>query len=65
MRQVPHLLSDAEITAALHSCRAQLVRYYAITIARLMELMRDAGFVNVTRDDATFFQPILIGFRSD
>jgi SAM-dependent methyltransferase len=131
---IPHLLSDAEITVALESCRAQLVpggplvisvrdyaaierrnhevrpyrvhvqdghrflavqvwdwdgdqydmrlyltdecedgacvtrmlrsRYYAITITRLTELMQEAGFVNVTRDDAAFFQPLLIGFRA-
>lgn len=48
------------------TCTTQVLksRYYAITIARLTELMRDAGFLNITRDDAAFFQPILIGFRA-
>jgi SAM-dependent methyltransferase len=48
------------------TCTTQVLksRYYAITVARLTELMRDAGFVNITRDDSAFFQPILIGFRA-
>jgi hypothetical protein len=35
--------------------------YYAVSIARLMELMSEAGFVGVTRDDAVLYQPVLIG----
>ena len=37
--------------------------YYAVSIARLMELMGEAGFVGVTRDDAVLYQPVLIGHR--
>lgn len=36
-------------------------RYYAVTIARLLELMGAAGFVGVERRDGEFFQPLLIG----
>jgi SAM-dependent methyltransferase len=37
--------------------------YYAVPIARLMELMHEAGFVGVRRDDAVLYQPVLIGHR--
>ena len=37
--------------------------YYTVAIARLMELMNEAGFVGVTRDDAVLYQPVLIGHR--
>jgi SAM-dependent methyltransferase len=37
--------------------------YYAVSIARLMKLMSEAGFVGVTRDDAVLYQPVLIGHR--
>jgi SAM-dependent methyltransferase len=37
--------------------------YYAVPIARLMELMSEAGFVGVARDDAALYQPVLIGHR--
>lgn len=38
-------------------------RYYAISIDRLLELMEEAGFVNVRRIDGVFFQPVLVGSR--
>jgi hypothetical protein len=41
-----------------------MMTYYAVPIARLMELMREAGFVGVTRDDAMLYQPVLIGIGS-
>ncbi len=37
--------------------------YYAVSIARLTELMSEAGFVGVRRDDAALYQPVLIGHR--
>jgi glycine/sarcosine N-methyltransferase len=37
--------------------------YYAVSIARLMELMGEAGFVGVTRDDAMLYQPVLVSHR--
>ena len=47
------------------SCTTRMLRsrYYAITLTRLTELMRDAGFSNIARDNTSFFQPLLIGFR--
>jgi SAM-dependent methyltransferase len=36
-------------------------RYYAVTIARLLELMGAAGFARVERRDGAFFQPLVIG----
>jgi len=38
-------------------------RYYAISIAHLTELLREAGFVEVERRDDVLFQPLLIGRR--
>ncbi len=37
--------------------------YYAVPIARLVELMSEAGFVGLKRDDAVLYQPVLIGHR--
>jgi SAM-dependent methyltransferase len=43
-------------------CETQVLRsrYYAITIDRLMALLRDAGFTDVTRHDDVMFQPVLV-----
>jgi hypothetical protein len=38
-------------------------RYYAISSEKLMKLMHDAGFENVTRLDEGFYQPVYIGTR--
>jgi SAM-dependent methyltransferase len=38
-------------------------RYYAVAPARILELMREAGFENVRRVDG-FVQPVLVGSRS-
>lgn len=38
-------------------------RYYAVSVARLGELMREAGFEDVKRLDDAFYQPILVGTR--
>ena len=38
-------------------------RYYAITIDRLLDLMREAGYERVRRVDEPFFQPALVGAR--
>lgn len=40
------------------------MRYHAISIDRLMAIMQEAGFVDVARDDAALYQPVLIGRRS-
>ncbi len=36
-------------------------RYYAVTIARLLELLGAAGYTRVERRDGAFFQPLVIG----
>jgi SAM-dependent methyltransferase len=38
-------------------------RYYAVPVARLVELMTEAGFLDVRRIDDRFFQPLLAGFK--
>ncbi|MEP7002558.1 MAG: class I SAM-dependent methyltransferase [bacterium] len=47
------------------SCATRVLRtrYYAVTIARLLELMRGAGFSRVERHDDVLFQPVLVGVR--
>jgi SAM-dependent methyltransferase len=40
-------------------------RYYAISITRLLGLMRQAGFKNVRRLDHVFYQPVLVGTRGE
>lgn len=40
-------------------------RYYAISTARLVELMQHAGFTNVRRLDGLFYQPVLVGTGAD
>lgn len=44
--------------------RVMRSRYYAVGIDNLMELMRQAGFVQVERLDGRFYQPILLGRRA-
>lgn len=39
-------------------------RYYMVTIDRLLELMREAGFVDVGRVDEWLFQPVVAGTRA-
>jgi len=38
-------------------------RYYAVSIGRLCELMKEAGFADVQRLDRILFQPVLVGHR--
>lgn len=38
--------------------------YFAIPLARVMELMAQVGFTNVRRVDEGYYQPILVGTRS-
>jgi SAM-dependent methyltransferase len=40
-------------------------RYYAVTIARLLELMAEAGYVDIHRIDGEYFQPLLVGGRPE
>lgn len=45
------------------ACRTRVLRsrYYAVAIPRLLELMREAGLVDVQRRDDVLFQPVLSG----
>jgi SAM-dependent methyltransferase len=43
--------------------RVMRSRYYAVGTGRLLELMRQAGFVRVERLDGRFYQPVLLGHR--
>lgn len=43
--------------------QAARARYYAIPIARLMALMREAGFEHTERLDGAFYQPVLLGTK--
>jgi SAM-dependent methyltransferase len=51
---------DGRSPPAAHVLRA---RYYAVSLDRLRELMRDAGFADVRRLDGPYFQPVLLGRR--
>jgi SAM-dependent methyltransferase len=39
-------------------------KYYAVSITKLLELMRRAGFANVRRIDNAFHQPVLVGTKA-
>lgn len=39
-------------------------RYYAVSIAQLLALLAEAGFVEVQRRDNVLFQPVLLGRRA-
>jgi SAM-dependent methyltransferase len=45
---------------AAHAMRST---YYAVSIAKLMDLLRQAGFVEVELIDGEFFQPVVLGRR--
>ncbi len=45
--------------------RVMRSKYYAVSTGRLGELMREAGFIGVTRIDDDFYQPLLVGTRPD
>ena len=48
-------------------CTTLLTRstYYAIEIPRLMDLMTQAGFIDVRRIDGRFFQPMVVGTNEE
>ena len=51
------LASGAVVTHVMRS------RCYAVSVDRLLELMRHAGFLNVRRIDGLFYQPVLVGTK--
>jgi SAM-dependent methyltransferase len=54
------IVDDGGGNPAAHVMRS---KYYAIGTTRLLELMRQAGFVSVERLDGPFYQPVLVGSR--
>lgn len=46
-----------------YTTRVMRSRCYAVGTGKLMELMRQAGFVQVERLDGRFYQPVLVGRR--
>ncbi|MDP9908439.1 SAM-dependent methyltransferase [Variovorax boronicumulans] len=56
------VVEDELVTGSVKT-RVMRSRYYAIPVERLCELMREAGFENVKRLDAAFYQPVLVGTK--
>jgi SAM-dependent methyltransferase len=52
-----HLASGEVKTHVMRS------RYHAISISRILELMQQAGFLDVRRIDGMFYQPVLLGTK--
>jgi SAM-dependent methyltransferase len=53
----------SESPSGICDTRVLRTRYYAVSISRLLELMGEAGFVDVQRRDDVLFQPTLMGRR--
>lgn len=53
---------EESVSGGSRTIRAR-TRYYAVPIARLVELTRAAGFENVACLRDRFFQPVLVGYR--
>ena len=51
---------EDELATGQVKTHAMRSRYYAVSVARLCELMRKAGFESVKRLDDAFYQPILV-----
>lgn len=56
---------EEDLSSSMVKTHLMRSRYYAVSITRLLELMRQAGFRNVRRLDNAFYQPILVGTRTD
>jgi SAM-dependent methyltransferase len=52
---------EEDISTKDVTVRTMRSRYYAIGTEKLLELMRQAGFLNVKRLDDVFYQPVLVG----
>ncbi len=50
-------VDPAEPTTLLQT----LTRYYAVSIARLLEIMQEAEFTDCRRLDTIIYQPVLVG----
>jgi SAM-dependent methyltransferase len=56
---------EEDLSSSVVKTHVMRSRYYAISITRLLELMREAGFKNVRRLDHVFYQPVLVGTRAE
>jgi SAM-dependent methyltransferase len=54
---------EEDLSASTVRTHVMRSRYYAVSIAKLLELLRRAGFHNVRRVDDAFHQPILVGTK--
>ena len=59
--RIEFIIEKGEPRSAPTTVLRTVTRYYAVSVARLLELMARAGFVNCRRLDETMYQPILIG----
>lgn len=53
-----------EPPAEARRVRTMRCRYYAIGIRKLLELMHQAGFIELERRDGEYYQPVLLGRRA-
>jgi hypothetical protein len=54
-----HVIAEGQSTTV----RSMTARFHAISVARLVELLFEAGFEDATRIDETSFQPIVAARR--
>jgi ribosomal protein S18 acetylase RimI-like enzyme/SAM-dependent methyltransferase len=54
-----------ELPAGREEVLRTSMRYYAVGVPRLLELMSDAGFTRVRRVESDYPQPVLVGHRED
>jgi SAM-dependent methyltransferase len=54
---------DEDLSTSTVRTHVMRSRYYAVSIATLLALMRQTGFKNVRRIDDAFFQPVLVGTK--
>jgi len=54
---------EEDLSTGAVTTHAMRSRYYAVSTARLVELMGEAGFEAVKRIDGMFYQPVLVGTR--
>jgi SAM-dependent methyltransferase len=57
------LYLTSESPSGVCETRVLRSRYYAVPIPKLLELMAEAGFVDIERRDGLLFQPVLLGRR--
>ena len=59
----PFFVVEEDLATHAVATHAMRSRYYAVSTARLCDLMREAGFSHVRRMDGAFYQPVLVGTR--